>query len=141
MKPRRPEDRPYFFDDGLRFTCTGCGQCCTGEPGTVHMNDAEADQIAARLGLARADFLAQYAYPFEDGHSLKEKPNGDCVFFEDRRCGIYEDRPTQCRTYPFWPENLRSEAAWKRTAKACPGVNAGRLHTREEILRRAEESP
>ncbi len=140
MSTRRPEDRPYFFDAGLRFECTGCGQCCTGAPGTVFMNAPTADRIAAHLKLTRAAFLKAYAYPLRDGHSLREKPNGDCVFYADNKCAIYSVRPTQCRTYPFWPENLRSEAAWRRTCGECPGIGGGRAHGREEILARVQES-
>ena len=49
--------------------------------------------------------------------SLKEFPNGDCVFFdgEQRKCTVYEARPRQCRTWPFWDSNLRSVEAWEAT--------------------------
>ncbi len=140
METRRPEDRPYFFDSGLRFGCTGCGQCCTGAPGTVFMNEATSARIAAHLGLTRAAFLKRYAYPLRNGHSLKEKANGDCVFFADNKCTIYPVRPTQCRTYPFWPETVRSEAAWRQTCKECPGIGEGRVYDKEEILALVQES-
>lgn len=140
METRRPEDRPYFFDAGLRFGCTGCGQCCTGAPGTVFMNEATSARIAAHLGLTRAAFLKRYAYPLRNGHSLKEKANGDCVFFADNKCTIYAVRPTQCRTYPFWPETVRSEAAWRQTCKECPGIGEGRVYEKEEILSLVQES-
>ena len=26
------------------------------------------------------------------------------------------------KSYPFWPENLRSERSWKRTIEECPGL-------------------
>jgi Fe-S-cluster containining protein len=133
-RARRPEDRPYFFDAGLRFGCTQCGQCCTGAHGTIFMNREESGRIAQHLGLARGLFLRRFAYPMKGGHSLREKENGDCVFFADGRCAIYTVRPTQCRTYPFWPENLRSEAAWSRACRECPGIGEGRLFGREEIL-------
>lgn len=138
--PRRPEERPYFFDAGIRFSCTGCGQCCTGAPGTIYINRDMADRIAVYLGLSRAAFLRRYAYPFKNGHSLREKASGDCVFFENGKCGIYPVRPTQCRTYPFWPETLRSESAWRETCMACPGIGQGRIYTREEIIALAQES-
>jgi len=138
---RRPEDRPYFFDGGLRFTCTQCGHCCTGAPGTVFMNRETSNRIAAHLGLSRASFLRRHAYPLRNGHSLKEKENGDCVFFVDNKCTIYPVRPTQCRTYPFWPETVRSEAAWQRTCRECPGIGAeGRLYDKEEILALVQQS-
>lgn len=137
---RRPEDRPYFFDGGLRFGCTQCGQCCTGAPGTIFMSASEVTRMARHVGLPRAQFLARYAYPMEGGHSLREEKNGDCVFFREGRCAIYHVRPTQCRTYPFWPENVRSEAAWKSTCRDCPGIGQGRLHSREEILSLVQQS-
>lgn len=137
----RPEDRPYFFDGGLRFECTACGKCCAGAPGTVFMNRAEADRIARHLQLETDDFLRQYAYPYKHGHSLREVgENYACIFFKDNRCTVYEVRPTQCRTYPFWSENVRSEMAWRKTGKACPGTGQGRLFTREEILARLAEA-
>ncbi len=132
---KRPEDRAYFFDAGLRFGCTQCGACCTGAPGTVFMNADESARIARHLGLEPEDFLKHYAYPVKGGHSLREVGEEyACIFFRDRRCAIYEVRPTQCRTYPFWAERVRSEAAWQKTCRECPGIGRGRLYTRDEIL-------
>lgn len=141
MTLRRPEDRSYFFDAGLQFGCTQCGGCCTGAPGTVFVNEAESTRLARHLGLNREDFMARYAYPVEGGHSLREVgPDYACIFFRNERCTIYEVRPTQCRTYPFWAENVRSEAAWKKTCRECPGIGQGRRYTRDEILAIAADS-
>lgn len=143
MKERRPEDRAYFFEEGLRFDgskCAECGRCCTGAPGTVYMNRETSERIAKFVGLPHEEFLKQYAYPFRNGHSLKEKENGDCTFFKQGRCTIYPVRPTQCRTYPFWPETLRNEAAWKREKIQCPGIGTGKLYSREEIMELVQES-
>jgi hypothetical protein len=62
--------------------------------------------------------------------SLKEFPNGDCVFFdtEKRKCSVYEARPRQCKTWPFWDSNLRNPATWQQTCEACPGSGKGKLH-------------
>lgn len=104
------------------------------------MNRETSERIAAFMGLEHDEFLAQYAYPFRNGHSLKEKENGDCILYKEGRCTIYPVRPTQCRTYPFWPENVRSEAAWKRTAAECPGIGQGKTYSREEIIALVQES-
>jgi Fe-S-cluster containining protein len=98
------------------------------------VNDRESTAIAQRLGLSKVKFLDKYAYPVKDGHSIREKENGDCVFLNGKLCGIYEDRPTQCRTFPFWPEILRSEANWSATCKDCEGMGQGRLYSKEEIM-------
>jgi Fe-S-cluster containining protein len=128
------KDRPYFFDEGLRFECTGCGKCCTGASGTIFVNDREAGEIAAKLGVSKRKFLQDYAYPMEGGHSIQERENGDCVFLNGKMCGIYEVRPTQCRTFPFWPEVLRSERNWKQAARECEGIGQGRLYEKQEIM-------
>ena len=59
-------------------------------------------------------------------------PNGDCVFY-DKGCKIYPVRPTQCRTFPFWPEIVKSPTSWKIAATECPGMNEGTLHSADEI--------
>jgi Fe-S-cluster containining protein len=143
MKPNgaRPENRPYFFDAGLRFGCTQCGHCCTGATGTVFMNAKEAERIARHLGLDVEAFLQQYAYAVPGGHSLREVgKNFACIMFKDEHCTIYEVRPTQCRTFPFWSENVRSENAWRKACRQCPGIGQGRLYGREEILAIAADS-
>lgn len=126
---KAPEDRSYFFDAGLRFSCTQCGKCCTGEPGIVRATPTEIARIEALTGRSRSDFADRVSH----GYRLKERPGGDCIFF-DKGCSIYEARPLQCRTYPFWFENVRSEKAWAETCEACPGIGQGRLYPKEEIL-------
>jgi len=135
MTNKRPSmDRPYFFDEGLRFECTGCGKCCTGDSGTIFVNERESEAIAALLGMTKEKFLGDFAYPMKGGHSIREKQNGDCVFLNGKLCGIYDVRPTQCRTFPFWPETLRSEARWKKTCKDCEGIGQGKLYSKDEIM-------
>ena len=126
---KSPEDRSYFFDAGLRFSCTQCGKCCTGEPGIVRATPTEIARIEQLTGRERADF----SDPASKGYRLKERPNGECIFFENG-CSIYKARPLQCRTYPFWFENVRSERAWEQACKDCPGIGEGRLYSKEEIL-------
>ena len=57
----------------------------------------------------------------------------DCPFLQDHRCQVYEARPWQCRTWPFWPENMNSVVWEKEVASWCPGAGKGRLYTAEEI--------
>jgi len=127
-----------WYQDGLRFECTRCGKCCTGAPGFVWVNEDEIAAIAERLGESVAAVTARYTRP-ESGQrrSLKEKPNWDCIFW-DRAvgCTIYEDRPRQCRTWPFWRSRAGTPEAWEETRQACPGAGQGPLISAEEITRR-----
>ncbi len=124
-----------WYAEGLCFECTQCGGCCSGAPGFVWVSAAEAQVIAARLSMKVEDFLLEHARFVYQKYSLKEKPDGDCIFLTRNPIGclIYEVRPVQCRTFPFWTEVMRKKEYWQNTAKDCPGMNQGRLYTAEEI--------
>lgn len=127
---------------GLRFSCTMCGNCCSGPPGYVSFTPDEAAALARRLGISVEQFLGEYTHDTPAGRSLREVPGAfglDCVFLDRTRvpgravCGVYEDRPSQCRTWPFWDTNLRTPRHWERAGRTCPGLNTGRLYTPVEI--------
>lgn len=145
-----PNPEPDWFDtahvesgeSGLRFQCTLCGRCCTGPEGYVLVSDPEVDALSARLGITPADFVARYTRITAEGRSLTEKdsPSGrDCIFLDREAipgraiCGVYQDRPAQCRTWPFWPSNLRSPRDWARASAICPGIGTGPLYTPAQI--------
>jgi Fe-S-cluster containining protein len=113
-----------WYKDGLRFKCTGCGQCCTGSPGYVWLSEEEAVAIAEHLQISLKEFLKKYTRLIKGRLSLKEHPqNFDCVFLKGARCEIYPLRPKQCRTFPWWPENIKDEKSWEETALRCEGIN------------------
>ena len=126
-------DRSYFFDDGIRFSCLRCGACCTGAPGVVRVSREELKAMTTHLGQPASQVIATYMTDFEDGYRVLEASDGRCLFFENG-CRIYPVRPVQCRTFPFWLRNLRSEVNWAAIRKECPGIGKGRHHDREEIL-------
>lgn len=123
---------------GLRFTCTQCGNCCTGPTGFVLFTDTEAQAMAKELGISKEIFYAMHTRDTLVGRSLNEiliEGFGyDCVFLtRDKKtgktgCSVYGSRPEQCRTWPFWRSNLIGKRAWKEAADGCPGMNAGELH-------------
>lgn len=123
-----------WYRDGLQFSCTQCGDCCTGRPGYVWVNAEEVTAIARFLELPLEEFSKRYLRRVGSRVSLIERPNGDCVFYS-KGCTVYPVRPIQCRTFPFWPENLRRKADWEEAASECPGMGKGRLYSTEEIAR------
>jgi len=124
----------HWYEDGLRFACTRCGNCCTGAPGTVRVSDEEVGRLARFLGLSRKAFLEIYTRRVKGYLSLRELPNYDCVFFSrESGCSVYEHRPKQCRTWPFWKAIVSSPERWDIEAIHCPGMNQGELHDAEFI--------
>lgn len=149
-----------WFKDGLSFTCTQCGNCCTGGPGYVWISDIEIDRLAAYLGLTREQTLKKHCRVINGRVSLKEKRDHrgqyPCIFLSEeevkgpggkkvlkRGCTIYPVRPLQCRTWPFWHGNLDDKDSWDASTAKCPGSNKGRKYTLQQILalRDAEDWP
>jgi len=154
MSTSESNQKPEWFDKpdptgstdtgevGLRFTCTQCGNCCTGPTGFVLFTDVEASAIAADLKITKEAFYEGYTRDTLVGRSLKEiEVDGfgfDCVFLTRDKsgktgCSVYGSRPEQCRTWPFWKSNLVGKRAWKEESRGCPGMNAGKLHAPEHI--------
>ena len=129
------DEKPWFHK-GLRFTCSECGDCCTGAPGYVWVNREEIEALAKQTKLTPAEFEERYVRKVGIRKSLIEYGNGDCVFFDgkSRKCTVYEARPRQCKTWPFWQSNLANEEAWEQTCEVCPGSGRGKLHSAERIL-------
>lgn len=130
-----------WYKSGLRFHCTECGQCCTGEPGVVWISDEEIEAIALHLELSAAEFIAKYLRRVEGRWALKERPerDWDCIFLKGKRCSIYPVRPKQCKTFPWWPQNLATPEAWEETKKQCEGIcDDAPLIPAEEIERQLE---
>lgn len=119
------QDPSPWYSKGLNFECTGCGRCCTGSPGYIWVTEEEIQQIAQFLHLAVEEFSQRYLRRVKGRLSLLEMPKTyDCVFLKDKKCQIYPVRPTQCRTFPWWPRNLKSEKDWQEAARFCEGIQA-----------------
>ncbi len=138
-------DAAPWYADGLRFECTACGKCCVnhGEGFEyVYSTRKERRAIAARLELSLKRFEKEYCEQAGADLSFKSKDQA-CIFLQDGQCSIYELRPVQCRTFPFWRELLEDEATWERdVADFCPGVGQGPVHDINAIratMREADE--
>jgi Fe-S-cluster containining protein len=129
-----PQTLP-FYAQGLRFSCARCSECCRIDPGFVFLRENDLELLVSALKMKYTEFIKRYCrwVPGAGGGeqlSLKEKANYDCVFWS-HGCSLYEARPLQCRTYPFWPSVIASRKAWE--AARCPGMGRGTLYSRGEI--------
>ena len=120
-------DETVWYARGLRFSCTQCGNCCSGAPGYVWLTHDDMHRIASYLQMPFDDFTRTYVRRVGNRYSLTEQFNYDCTFLtRDKEgkagCMICPVRPMQCRTWPFWNDNLKAPSAWERAASRCPGM-------------------
>ncbi|MFN3696248.1 MAG: YkgJ family cysteine cluster protein [Pseudobdellovibrio sp.] len=137
MSIKRP-----FYEDGLKFECQGSGNCCTshGEFGFVFLTLEDRRRFAKHFNMTTSAFTKQFCDLRDGVWHLKEDPkNPDCMFLKNKRCSAYEARPTQCRTWPFWPEVMNPKSWQKEVASFCPGIGKGRIWTKDEIEKTMQE--
>lgn len=119
--------------------CESCGgKCCTGESGYVFVTYDELLLIAKFLNLDIAELISKYCKKVGYRYSLIEKLNEDatnaessldlaCIFFDtiNKNCSIYQVRPKQCKTFPFWEahksDKLNNENL-KKLQQECKGI-------------------
>lgn len=114
-----------FAPKGLRFTCTGCGDCCRA-PGVVEFDGATLQRMAHHLDQSVAVFQARHSVQWDPGASrfwVDVPPDSACPLLDGDRCRVHPVKPVQCRTFPFWPEVIQSRRTWERTAQGCPGMD------------------
>ncbi len=130
-----------FYKNGLYFSCQRCSNCCRLEPGYVYLSENDLTKLLDWFKLERDVFISEYCRwtPYYDGSevlALKEKKNYDCIFW-DKGCAVYDVRPLQCRTFPFWDYVIHNEESWLESSKDCPGINKGMFHGFNEIAEKA----
>lgn len=129
-------DNKPWYAEGVRFHCTGCAACCQGEGLVVIKDDEDLENMAAALSISVDDFIQKYTQMAEGHLCLIDKPHStDCIFLEGKACRVYEGRPKQCRTFPFWQSVMRSKRCWDEEKVRCEGLDhpEGKHFSLEEI--------
>lgn len=154
MSAEQPKE---WFSKGLSFSCSMCGNCCSGSSGSVRFSDPEAEAMAAQVNMKTDDFYKKYTRRQGRGsrtyYELKEERQDDgsmdCVFLDRAKipgkaiCSINTAKPSQCKTWPFWPEVLETEKSWndaKKGSEGCPGLGKGVVVPYEDIIRQRDQT-
>ena len=132
-------EKEKWYVAGLHFECQQCGRCCSGPgQGYIWVTRPEIKFIADFLKLEPKQLRKKYLRRVGFRTTIIEQSvTKDCIFLRkidgQKKCIIYPVRPNQCRTWPFWSENLSSADAWNGAVRKCGGINRGRLYSFEEI--------
>lgn len=131
-----------WWEEGVRFECQGSGNCCTshGEYGFVFLTKEDRQRMAKHLKMSNSSFTKKYCQNRNGAyHLIEDGIHLDCLFLKNKKCSIYEARPTQCRTWPFWPEVMNAKTWNQEVKNFCPGVGKGPVVSAAEIRRQMHE--
>jgi Fe-S-cluster containining protein len=151
-QPRNPEEQANLNEkdgrriagvDFMRFACQkGCTKCCA-RGGFVYLTESDLKRAADYLGMTPAEFENRYVIRYGRVLRLRRPPRGQdhCQFLTPHGCSIHSVKPTQCRTYPFWPSLVESRAIWAIEGNFCPGIGKGALVQIKTARQIASELP
>ncbi|MFC1478382.1 YkgJ family cysteine cluster protein [Candidatus Margulisiibacteriota bacterium] len=107
----------------ISFNCKQCGHCCNRE-GLVFLTTEDLHNLMEFFAMDYESFKQKYLSTFQRRLILKEHSEGGCIFAHtaNHKCPVYEVRPEQCRTYPFWPEAKMNKDWYKNESRECPGI-------------------
>ena len=118
------------------FTCTGCGECCSGKDNEVMVSPDEIDVLCEAAGLKPEEIVEPYPEWIHDfgaaftfGWVLRRGEDGNCIFLRNKRCTVYEHRPHICRTYPFMLDGD------KLLVFECPGCGGADTQNAEQLIK------
>ena len=130
-----------IYQKGINFKCQGSANCCVsrGSYGFVYLSNIDLKKLARFFSISINTFKFMYCDKTNGFIHLKEKnKNGDCLLLKDKKCSVYAARPIQCKTWPFWPENMNSKSWNQNVVNFCPGIGKGNLissNTIEKLLK------
>ena len=126
----------------IHFKCQGSANCCVsrGIYGYVYLSKKDITRLSNYKEFNVKNFIRLYCDK-TDGfiHFKEKKKNGDCQFLANKKCSIYKARPTQCRTWPFWKENMNAKTWDNKIAKFCPGISKGGIIKKIEIEKKIKD--
>ena len=126
-----------IYENGIKFQCQGSANCCIsrGSYGFVFLSKKDLLKLTNFFKVSLFNFKKKYCHTTDGFVHLKEtRKNGECIFLKNNnKCSVYKYRPIQCRTWPFWPENMNVKMWNNDVVNFCPGIGKGRLVNKKKI--------
>ena len=104
-----------------KINCLDCANCCKNH--SPRFKQPDIKRIAKSLRMKEGDLVANYLKVDNEGDYITR--TSPCPFLaEDNTCNIYDDRPSDCRRYPYTDEDVlikRVNLTLKNTT-VCPAT-------------------
>ena len=112
--------QPAIHEEAFnKVDCLSCANCCKNY--SPRFKTPDIKRISKLLGLREGVFIEKYLKEDEEGDFvLQQTP---CPFLgSDNYCSIYEDRPSDCRRFPYTDEDvlIKRTALTLKNSSFCP---------------------
>ncbi|MBS1600148.1 MAG: YkgJ family cysteine cluster protein [Bacteroidetes bacterium] len=104
-----------------KIDCLQCANCCKNY--SPRFKTPDIKRIAKLLKMKEGDFIETYLMIDEDGDYVAK--SAPCPFLgADNYCSIYENRPSDCRRFPYTDEDVivRRAQLTQKNSTFCPIV-------------------
>lgn len=102
-----------------RVDCLQCANCCKNF--SPRFKTPDIKRLSKLLQLRESDFIETYLKVDEDGDYVAN--TSPCPFLgSDNYCSIYEDRPSDCRRFPYTDEDVifKRQPLTLKNSTFCP---------------------
>ncbi len=109
------------YETFAKIDCLECARCCKNH--SPRFKQPDIKRIAKVLHMKEGDLVANYLKLDSDGDYVTR--TSPCPFLaEDNTCNIYDDRPSDCRRYPYTDEDvlLKRVQLTLKNATVCPAT-------------------
>jgi len=116
-----------------QIDCLKCARCCKNF--SPRFKPPDIKRISKSLQMKEGDFKEKYLRVDEDGDFVAV--SAPCPMLGmDNKCSIYEDRPSDCRRFPYTDEDviLKRPGLTQKNSTFCPIV----VSVMEGLLRNAK---
>ena len=104
-----------------KINCLSCANCCKNY--SPRFKTPDIKRISKTLKMKESGFIDKYLKIDDEGdYVLKSKP---CPFLgENNFCSIYEDRPSDCKRFPYTDEDvfIKRQPLTVKNSSFCPIV-------------------
>ena len=111
---------PAFHEEAFdKVVCLQCANCCKNF--SPRFKTPDIKRISKLLRMRESDFIETYLKVDEDGDFVAN--TAPCPFLgADNYCSIYEDRPSDCRRFPYTDEDviIKRHPLTLKNSSFCP---------------------
>jgi Fe-S-cluster containining protein len=111
---------PDYHEEAFsKVDCLQCANCCKNF--SPRFKTPDIKRLSKLLQMRESDFIETYLKVDEDGDYVAN--TSPCPFLgDDNYCSIYEDRPSDCRRFPYTDEDVifKRQPLTLKNSSFCP---------------------